>query len=56
VYSVCTISPREGREQVERLLAERSDLALDGEPVQLLPHRDGTDGFFIARMWRGRPG
>jgi 16S rRNA (cytosine967-C5)-methyltransferase len=50
VYSVCTISPREGQEQVERLLADRPSLRLEGEPVQLLPHRDGTDGFFIARM------
>jgi 16S rRNA (cytosine967-C5)-methyltransferase len=50
VYSVCTISAREGRLQVERLLANRPDVELRGEPVQLLPHRDGTDGFFIARM------
>jgi 16S rRNA (cytosine967-C5)-methyltransferase len=50
VYSVCTISPPEGREQVERLLRDRSELTLDGEPTQLLPHRDRTDGFFIARL------
>src|SRR4051794_16317252 len=36
VYSVCTISPAE-----ERLPA--------GEPVRTYPHRDGTDGFYIAR-------
>jgi len=35
VYSVCTISPREER--------------LGGEVRRLLPHRDGTDGFYIAR-------
>jgi 16S rRNA (cytosine967-C5)-methyltransferase len=52
VYSVCTISPREGEEQVARLLAEHPDLAPEGEPVQLLPSRDGTDGFFIARIGR----
>jgi 16S rRNA (cytosine967-C5)-methyltransferase len=52
VYSVCTISPREGPERVERLLAERAEVELEGEPRQLLPHRDGTDGFFIARMSR----
>ena len=52
VYSVCTISPREGPEQVERLLAEHTEVELEGEPRQLLPHRDGTDGFFIARMSR----
>jgi 16S rRNA (cytosine967-C5)-methyltransferase len=52
VYSVCTVSPREGAEQVARLVDEHPELASDGEPVQLLPHQDGTDGFFIARMGR----
>jgi 16S rRNA (cytosine967-C5)-methyltransferase len=52
VYSVCTVSPREGQEQVARLLADHPELSPAGEPVQLLPHRDGTDGFFIARMGR----
>jgi 16S rRNA (cytosine967-C5)-methyltransferase len=36
VYSVCTISPQE-----ERMAGSRQ--------VRLLPHRDGTDGFYIAR-------
>jgi 16S rRNA (cytosine967-C5)-methyltransferase len=52
VYSVCTISPQEGPQQVERLLADHPELGLDGDPIQLLPHRDGTDGFFISRMRR----
>jgi 16S rRNA (cytosine967-C5)-methyltransferase len=52
VYSVCTISPREGQEQLERLLADHPELAAEGEPVQLLPHREGTDGFFVARVGR----
>jgi 16S rRNA (cytosine967-C5)-methyltransferase len=52
VYSVCTISPREGMDQVEWLLAERPELAPSADPVQLLPHRDGTDGFFVAQMGR----
>jgi 16S rRNA (cytosine967-C5)-methyltransferase len=50
VYSVCTISPREGRGQLDWLLASRPGLRLDGDPLQLLPHRDGTDGFFVARV------
>ena len=36
VYSVCTISPGE-----ERLSAP--------DPVRTFPHKDGTDGFYIAR-------
>jgi 16S rRNA (cytosine967-C5)-methyltransferase len=66
VYSTCTISPAENEQQVERLLSdrpdvERDDLARDRPEVahpaipvylQLLPHRDGADGFFIARLRR----
>ena len=66
VYSVCTISRPEGPGALERFLKanpdyEAEDLGAafadwshaDGEPyLQLLPHRDGTDGFFIARLRR----
>ena len=47
VYSVCTISQAEGPEVVRRLLDEHPAMALQSER-QLLPHRDRTDGFFIA--------
>ena len=64
VYSTCTISPAENERQIERFLARHPGWAaedLQSEyPVwkhptvpghlQLLPHRDGTDGFFIARL------
>jgi 16S rRNA (cytosine967-C5)-methyltransferase len=67
VYSVCTISRREGEDVVERFLRagaewEQDDLGSEyprwrdprgGRHLQLLPHRDGTDGFFIARLRRG---
>jgi 16S rRNA (cytosine967-C5)-methyltransferase len=67
VYSTCTISPRENERQLAALLDDHPDLALDpGRPsdlpvwdhpsvagvTQTLPHRDGTDGFFIARLVR----
>jgi 16S rRNA (cytosine967-C5)-methyltransferase len=51
VYSVCTISRVESEQVVERFLREHADFAL-AERVQLLPHRDRTDGFFIARLGR----
>jgi 16S rRNA (cytosine967-C5)-methyltransferase len=51
VYSVCTISRAEGPALIERFLAERSGFVLE-ESRQLFPHRDGTDGFFIARLRR----
>jgi 16S rRNA (cytosine967-C5)-methyltransferase len=42
VYSVCTISWREGPEQVGD----------DAHSLQIRPDRDRTDGFFIARLER----
>jgi 16S rRNA (cytosine967-C5)-methyltransferase len=53
VYSVCTISPREGPEQVDALLERHPELREAGRR-QTLPHRDDTDGFFIARLERER--
>jgi 16S rRNA (cytosine967-C5)-methyltransferase len=66
VYSTCTISPAENEGVVEAFLAERADFRLDDlrsdaplwdhgrvpGMLQTLPHRDGTDGFFIARLRR----
>jgi 16S rRNA (cytosine967-C5)-methyltransferase len=52
VYSVCTISRAEGPDVVDRLLRDQPEFAADGPYLQLLPHRDGTDGFFIARLRR----
>jgi len=49
VYSTCTISPEENERQIERFLERRADFRSDTQ-TQLLPHRDGTDGFFIARL------
>ncbi len=49
VYSVCTISRAEGDGMVDAFLdAHPRFTELDRR--QLLPHRDGTDGFFIARL------
>ncbi len=51
VYSLCTISRAEGDGVVDGLLSERREFELE-ERRQLLPHRDGTDGFYIARLRR----
>jgi 16S rRNA (cytosine967-C5)-methyltransferase len=51
VYSVCTISRREGDGVIERFLDEHPELELE-QAIQLTPDRDGTDGFFIARLRR----
>jgi 16S rRNA (cytosine967-C5)-methyltransferase len=66
VYSVCTISEREGAEVIDSFLDatpgwQAHDLAARYPEaraigreryLQLLPHRHGTDGFFIARLDR----
>jgi 16S rRNA (cytosine967-C5)-methyltransferase len=49
VYSTCTISPEENERQIDRFLDRHAGYR-EAERVQLLPHRDGTDGFFIARL------
>jgi 16S rRNA (cytosine967-C5)-methyltransferase len=60
VYSVCTISRAEGETVAERFLARHGDFTPDPfegchpgtSHLQLLPHLDGTDGFFVARFRR----
>ena len=66
VYSTCTISPDENERLVDEFLAARPDFEPDdlgterpeyrhpSAPrfLQVLPHRHGTDGFFIARLRR----
>ena len=66
VFSTCTISPQENELLVGAFLEAHQELVADdlgaehpalrhrSEPrfLQLLPHRDGTDGFFIARLSR----
>jgi 16S rRNA (cytosine967-C5)-methyltransferase len=51
VYSTCTISPDENERQADRFLERHADFQ-DEDRIQLMPHRHGTDGFFIARMSR----
>ncbi len=66
IYSTCTIDRAENEEMAAWLsrqpglrpapfpasMRERLDLAEDAWQVQLLPHRHGTDGFFVARLVR----
>jgi 16S rRNA (cytosine967-C5)-methyltransferase len=66
VYSTCTISPVENERLLAAFLADHPGFEIDRPPsdvpvwdhpsvsgfLQTLPHRDGTDGFFIARLRR----
>ena len=61
LYSTCTLSPDENEENVRRFLAAHSEFApvdfsfagnlqsTDG-CLTLLPHKHGTDGFFMAKL------
>lgn len=51
VYSVCSISPQEGSEQVEAFVDRHPDFEVLSQR-QTFPHIEKTDGFFIARLER----
>lgn len=63
VFAVCSVLREEGEEVVERLLAEGGDVRLEAAPfddevarglageghmLRVLPHVQGTDGYFVA--------
>lgn len=60
VYSTCTVNPDENESVVESFLAENRDFKLApleaagiDEPMKtFFPSRDGTDGFFAAKLKR----
>ena len=68
VYSTCTLSPVENEQRIAALhethhdlepVAPPSDLAVwehasCAGALQTFPHRDGTDGFFVARLRRSQ--
>ncbi len=69
VYSTCSILPEENSEQIKTFLKDHPSFSLQPLPLtypeafrgaqtpfglQLLAHRDGVEGFFIARMRRAK--
>lgn len=49
VYSTCTINPYENQRIVDDFLKKNNLFEVE-EMIQLLPNKDGTDGFFICVM------
>jgi 16S rRNA (cytosine967-C5)-methyltransferase len=52
VYATCTLGREENDEVVRAFLAIHHEYELEGTPLWLLPHVDGTDGFFAAALRR----
>ena len=52
VYSTCSLEPEENEQVVRRLLSESRGLRLGAEKVSL-PFRDGFDGAFAAKLFKG---
>lgn len=64
VYSTCSVEPEENEEVVAGFLKEQANFSLvpvnvapalrnpDGTTARTWPHREGTDGFFIAHFQR----
>ncbi len=60
VYSTCTLNPEENEKITDRFVSEHSDfeyasveiggLDFDNGRITLLPHKHGTDGFYIAKL------
>lgn len=69
VYSTCSMLKDENERQIARFLKDHPEFEIDALPdtvpsalhahygengLQLLPCRDGVEGFFVARMKRPR--
>jgi 16S rRNA (cytosine967-C5)-methyltransferase len=52
VYATCSINHRENQDVKQRFLESAPEFEPAEPEVQLLPHRDGTDGFYIAALRR----
>ncbi|MEH2922867.1 16S rRNA (cytosine(967)-C(5))-methyltransferase RsmB [Samsonia erythrinae] len=56
VYATCSVLPQENNQQIAHFLSRHTDAALvdtgtkTNPGIQILPHNDGGDGFFYAKL------
>ena len=55
VYATCSVLAAENEDIAAAFLSYHREFEPDGE-LTLLPHRDGTDGFYAIRLRRSRSG
>ncbi len=64
IYSTCTVNPAENESVTDRFIKEHPEFSYGafsvekigflGEKLTLLPHKHGTDGFYIAKIRRNK--
>lgn len=50
VYSTCSLNKKENEDICDKFLAENNDFKKVEDYITLWPHKNGTDGFFIAKF------
>ena len=50
VYSTCSLNKKENEDICNKFLAEHNDFIKIDDYITLWPHKNGTDGFFIAKL------
>jgi 16S rRNA (cytosine967-C5)-methyltransferase len=52
IYSVCSLEPEEGEQQIAWLMHRHPGLTAEEPPLRTIPAPSGMDGFFAARLQR----